>query len=206
MNIQVPVEHYFKKSYDTKARFISYWHQIDEIVQINPTTILEIGIGNGFVSDYLKKRSYYIKTIDIDERLNPDYIGNVLNLPFDDSSFQVVSCCEVLEHIPYENFKTALSEIYRVTNNYAIISIPDVTRAYRLDIQIPKIGEITKLIVLPKRKKIIHKFDGEHYWEIGKKNYPLNKIINDINLSGFTVLKTYRIFEFTYHRFFILKK
>lgn len=206
MNIQVPFEQYFKKSYDTKARFISYWHQIDEIVQINPTTILEIGIGNGFVSDYLKKRGYYIKTIDIDERLNPDYIGNVLNLPFDDSSFQVVSCCEVLEHIPYENFKTALSEIYRVTNNYAIISIPDVTRAYRLDIQIPKIGEITKLIVLPKRKKIIHKFDGEHYWEIGKKNYPLNKIINDINLSGFTVLKTYRIFEFTYHRFFILKK
>jgi len=49
MNIQVPVEHYFKKSYDTKARFISYWHQIDEIVQFNPTTILEIGIGNGFV-------------------------------------------------------------------------------------------------------------------------------------------------------------
>ena len=206
MNIQVPFEHYFKKSYDTKARFISYWHQIDEIVQFNPTTILEIGIGNGFVSDYLKKRGYNIKTIDIDERLKPDYIGNVLNLPFDDSSFQVVSCCEVLEHIPYENFKTALSEIYRVTNNYAIISIPDVTRAYRLDIQIPKIGEITKLIVLPKRKKIIHKFDGEHYWEIGKKNYPLNKIINDINLSGFTVLKTYRIFEFTYHRFFILKK
>ncbi len=206
MNIQVHFEHYFKKSYDTKARFISYWHQIDEIVQINPTTILEIGIGNGFVSDYLKKRGYNIKTIDIDERLKPDYIGNVLNLPFDDSSFQVVSCCEVLEHIPYENFKTALSEIYRVTNNYAIISIPDVTRAYRLDIQIPKIGEITKLIVLPKRKKIIHKFDGEHYWEIGKKNYPLNKIINDINLSGFTVLKTYRIFEFTYHRFFILKK
>ena len=104
MNIQVPIEHYFKKSYDTKARFISYWHQIDEIVQFNPTTILEIGIGNGFVSDYLKKRSYYIKTIDIDERLNPDYIGNVLNLPFDDNSFQVVSCCEVLEHIPYENF------------------------------------------------------------------------------------------------------
>ena len=196
MNIQVPVEHYFKKSYDTKARFISYWHQIDEIVQFNPTTILEIGIGNGFVSDYLKKRGYNIKTIDIDERLKPDYIGNVLNLPFDDSSFQVVSCCEVLEHIPYENFKTALSEIYRVTNNYAIISIPDVTRAYRLDIQIPKIGEITKLIVLPKRKKIIHKFDGEHYWEIGKKNYPLNKIINDINLSGFTILKTYRIIEF----------
>jgi hypothetical protein len=59
---------------------------------------------------------------------------------------------------------------------------------------------------LPRFKKIIHKFDGEHYWEIGKKNYPLNKIINDINLSGFTILKTYRIIEFKYHRFFILKK
>jgi len=80
-----------------------------------------------------------------------------------------------------------------------------VTRAYHLYLQIPKIGDIRKLIEFPHRKQIIHKFDGEHYWEIGKKDFPLSKIIYDINSTGFTVIKTYRIFEFSYHRFFVLK-
>lgn len=55
-------------------------------------------------------------------------------------------------------------------------------------------------------KKPIHKFDGEHYWEIGKAGYPLTKIINDIQRAGFKIEKNNRIFEFPYHMFFILKK
>jgi hypothetical protein len=51
---QVEPAHYLK-SYDTKGRFISYWHQIDEIFKLSPENVLEIGIGNRFVSDYLKK-------------------------------------------------------------------------------------------------------------------------------------------------------
>ena len=84
--------------------------------------------------------------------------------------------------------------------------MPDISRVYRLNIQIPKIGEIKKLVPVGRRKKIIHKFDGEHYWEIGKADYPLNKIIKDIEKAGFKIEKKYRVFEHTYHRFFILKK
>ena len=52
----------------------------------------------------------------------------------------------------------------------------------------------------------MNKFDGEHYWEIGKAGYPLNRILEDIERAGFNIIKTYRIFEHPYHRFFILKK
>jgi len=52
----------------------------------------------------------------------------------------------------------------------------------------------------------MNKYDGEHYWEIGKAGYPLQRIINDIRKTGFNIKKTYRIFEWPYHRFFILKK
>ena len=132
-------------------------------------------------------------------------VGSVLNMPFDES-FDVVACYEVLEHLPYENFYKGLSEMFRVSKSYAILSLPDVSRVYRVYVQIPKVGVFKRLISLPRLKNLIHKFNGEHYWEIGKAGYPLGKITKDIERSGFNIEKTYRIFENPYHRFFILKK
>lgn len=206
MKPQVEPNHYFIEFYDSKERFISYWHQINEIIKLNPKKVLEIGVGNGFVSKYLKERKLNIVTLDIDSRLNPDVVGSVLNMPFKDNSFDVVACYEVLEHLPYENFNRALSEIFRVSNSYAILSLPDVGRVCRLYVQIPKVGAFKRLIPLPRIKSQIHKFDGEHYWEIGKEGYPLSKIIRDIQKVGFKIEKTYRIFENPYHRFFIVRK
>ncbi len=211
MNPQVEPNHYFNKSYDSKGRFISYWHQINEIIKLNPKTVLEVGVGNGFVSKYLKEkylkeRKVNILTLDIDKRLNPDVVGSVLNMPFSNESFDVVACYEVLEHIEYKDFNKALSEIFRVSRAYAILSLPDVNRVYRLNVQIPKIGEVKWLIPLPRLRKPAHNFDGEHYWEIGKAGYSLSKIINEIQKAGFKIEKTYRVFENPYHRFFILRK
>lgn len=206
MKPQVKPNHYFVNSYDSKGRFISYWHQINEIIKLNPKKVLEIGIGNGFVSKYLKERRVNILTLDIDKKLNPDIVGSVLDVPFPDNSFEVVACYELLEHLQYEKFYKALSEIFRVSKSYAILSLPDTSRVYRLYVQIPKIRIFKKLISLPRLKNPIHKFDGEHYWEIGKAGYPLSKITKDIERAGFNIEKTYRIFENPYHRFFILKK
>jgi len=206
MKIQVEPNHYFNKSYDSKERFISYWHQIDEIIKLNPKKVLEIGVGNGFVSEYLKKRGIRIVTLDIDKRLKPDIVGNVLNIPLSDESFDIVACYEVLEHLPFENFHRALAEIFRVSQCYAVLSLPDTTRVYRVLIQIPKMGTFKKLIPLPRLKKLVHKLNGEHYWEIGKAGYSLNKIIKEIRKGGFKIEKTYRVFENPYHRFFVLRK
>jgi len=206
MKPQVEPNHYFNESYDSKGRFISYWHQIHEIVRVRPKRVLEIGIGNRFVSKYLKERRVNILTLDIDKKLNPDIVGSVLDVPFPDNLFEVVACYELLEHLQYENFYKALSEIFRVSRSYAILSLPDASKVYRLYIQIPKLGIFKRLISLPSFKKPINNFNGEHYWEIGKDGYSLYRIIKDIESVGFKIEKTYRIFENPYHRFFILKK
>jgi hypothetical protein len=73
-------------------------------------------------------------------------------------------------------------------------------------VQIPKVGVFKKLISLPRLRKLAHNYNGEHYWEIGKVGYPLSKIINNIQKAGFKIEETYRVFEYPYHRFFILKK
>lgn len=197
---------YFSSNYDTKERFCSYWHQIDEAISLKPKSILEIGIGNGFVSNYLKSRRVQLITLDIKKKLVPNIVGSVLEICCKDSVFDLVMCCEVLEHLPYDDFSRALKEIRRVSKSYSVVSVPDVTTAYPLYIGIPRLGKIKKLISHPFPKYDDHHFDGEHYWLIGKTGYPLKRIKSDIENSGFHILKTYRVFEWYYHRFFILKK
>ncbi len=198
---------YFSSEYDTPERFMSYWHQINEISSRQPESVLEIGIGNGFVADYLKKiKNISVTTLDIDKRLSPDFVGSVLKLPFDDGSFEMVACFEVLEHLPYENFAQAISEIFRVSRRYVVLSLPNTTNVYRLYIHVPKMKDIKKLIPIPMIKKRIHRFDEQHYWEIGEAGYPLKKIVNQIKQIGFRIEKSHRPFECSYHRFFILAK
>ena len=41
---------------------------------------------------------------------------------------------------------------------------------------------------------------------LGRINYSLSKIFNDIQVAGFKIEKTYKVFENPYHRFFTLNK
>ena len=203
---QVEPDHYFDGAYDSKERFCSYWHQINEIIELRPKKALEIGVGNGFLSNYLKKKKINLMTMDIDKRLNPDVVGSVLELPFANKSFDVVACYEVLEHLSYEVFPKALSEIHRVSGSYAVLSMPDLSRVYRFGVQVPKIGELKMLIPLLRLKPLTWEFNGEHFWNIGTAGYPLHRITHDICNVGFEMEKNYRVFEIPWHRFFVLAK
>ena len=206
VNMKVDPEHYFNEEYDVKGRFVTYWHQINEVKTLNPKDILEIGVGNKFLSKYLKDRGFKITTLDIEAKLYPDVVGNVLTIPFSNGSFDVVTCFELLEHLPYSDFQKGLKELRRVSKLHVIMSLPDVTAVYRFHIELPRIKPIRKMIRHPFPRTSIHTFNGHHYWEIGKKNYPLRKIEQDIKHTGFTIRDTYRVFEFCYHRFFLLSK
>ncbi len=194
---------YSKIIHFSKKQFSSYWYQINEIITKNPENILEIGIGFGsFISDYLKKRNYNIITMDIDEKLNPDKIGSVLNIPFSSKSFDIVTCFEVLEHLPFYEFTKALLEFRRVSRYYVILSLPDMTFYFKFKFSIDRHVEVLKIISIPFIK--IGKKFCEHYWEIGFQKIKLSLIKENIKNAGFIIQKDYRIFENPYHHFFIL--
>ena len=206
INMKVDRDHYLNEDYDVKGRFVSYWHQIYEVKALNPGEILEIGVGNKFLSKYLRNRDFKITTLDIEADLYPNVVGNILAIPFLEESFDVVTCFELLEHLPYSYFKEGLKELHRVSKLHVLMSLPDVTAVYRFYIELPRIKPIKKMIAHPFPRTSVHIFNGHHYWEIGKKNYPLRKIEQDIKHTGFTIRDTYRVFEFCYHRFFLLSK
>ena len=196
---------YLNISYDTKRRFCGYWHQIDEIISIKPKTILEIGVGSGFVTSYLKSKGFNIVSLDILQDLSPDTVGSVLDLPFGDEAFNTVSCCEVLEHLPYSEFSRALSELHRVSRRHVVLSLPDDTSVYKFYIQLSKIMLVKKIFRNSFHKPKTHDFDGHHHWEIGKINFLLEKIINEIRQAKFEIINSYQVFERPFQRFFILK-
>jgi ubiquinone/menaquinone biosynthesis C-methylase UbiE len=206
MNQIANQKHFFSQLYDSKARFNSYWHQINETLLLAPSKILEIGIGNKFVSKYLLERNMKVITLDIEESLKPDISGSIQSIPFKDNSFNLVICCELLEHLPYRNFKGALRELHRVSKKNIILSLPDVTTVYRINIELPRLKPIKLLIPHLFHRPTRHQYNGVHYWEIGKVDYPLKRIIKDIQISGFKIIKTYRVFEFYFHRLFLLEK
>lgn len=206
VTLQVPPQHYFEAGYDTKERFAAYWHQLDELLGLKVQSVLEIGVGNGFVSDYLRRRGLQMVTIDLDPALVPDTVGTITALPFRSEAFDAVACYEVLEHLPYDLFPAALEEIHRVAGRYASLSLPDCTRAYRVGIQIPKLGDVRLLVPVPKLRRPAHVFDGQHFWEIGKAGYELGRITQVITQAGFEVVRTYRVYENPYHRFFLMQK
>ncbi len=207
-DIWVPKEHY-KEGYDNLERFISYHHQIDFARKLSPKNILEIGVGNKTVSNYLKNNGFKVTTFDLDKKLEPDYVGDLRELPFDDNSFDLVMCCEVLEHLPFSEFEKALSEIKRVSKKNAIISIPNSSKIVGIHFKFPGMfflfhkPLLSFIFSIP--FPIKHKFDGEHYWEIGKKGYSLKKVMNKIR-KHFKIKKSMRLKLNTYHHFFVLEK
>lgn len=203
-HIQMPSGHY-RNNYDTKDRFASYWHQIDSINKFSPTSILEVGIGGGFLSSYLQRQGVSITTLDLDPDLSPSILGSVLDIPCQSNSFDIVTSFQVLEHLPYECFLPALKEICRVSRLHAVISLPDGTRTLRLLLKIPGVKETRMMVSLPLLPKR-HVFDGQHYWEVGRIGYPLRRITQDMHSAGFVLENTFQVFEKPFHRFFELHK
>ena len=207
MEKQVSKNHYNFFSYLHKQRWASIWHQIDEILKLSPDLVLEIGPGPGIFKALAQALGVGIETLDLDPDLNPDHIGSVLNMPFNDESFDVVCAFQMLEHLPYEKSVRAFAEMARVSKHNIVISLPDAAIRYSYSAQIPRIGMVNFSLPKPRLSIPPHQFDGEHYWEINKSGFPLHKVISDLKLAGkVDLMKTYRVPEYQYHRFFVFGK
>lgn len=98
-------------------------------------SILDVGCGEGFTMDKLSKNQigekiegieYSKDAIAFGKKLFPNLIfkeGSIYKLPYKDSSFDLVICTEVLEHL--EEPTKALKEILRISKKYLIISVPN---------------------------------------------------------------------------------
>lgn len=108
--------------------------RIDSTINLLPKdvrSVLDAGCGNGvFLNTLLQRRPYldlhgFDRSTDALQHVKvPRTIGDVTNIRIPDRTYDCVSCLEVIEHIPYPYYKTALSELARVAKKYLLISVP----------------------------------------------------------------------------------
>ena len=108
---------------------------IEFVKKTSPNTILDVGCGEGFMIRNIKDILPSCNIIGIDISNNalamakkkcPDVdlrIGNATELQFEDESFDLVICSEVLEHI--KTPEVTLSELCRVSANNILLSVPN---------------------------------------------------------------------------------
>jgi ubiquinone/menaquinone biosynthesis C-methylase UbiE len=129
----------------------------------------------------------------------------VTDLPFGRNDFSTVAAFEVLEHLPEEKLESALSEIHRVSERNAILSVPDTSPLVRFMLDLPGLSPIKLQLDVPNILKKRHHFDGEHYWELGKKGFSKSWFRKLLNTKGFSINKSYRSFECRARRMFVLE-
>ena len=206
MNVQVHDEHYYDfLTYVNKKRFISCYYQLRYIYDINPKNILEIGVGSDLLKKFVRDTFSY-KTLDISKTLKPDIVGDVVKLPLKDNVFDLIVCFQTLEHLPFSEFEPALKEIARVSRKDVLISLPYSSTSLYLEAKLPFLKDkILRCGVRIPHFFRKHSFDGQHYWEVGRKGYSIKTIKKSFE-KFFNVKETFNPTDNTYHLFFRLEK
>lgn len=112
-----------------------YSSLISLIKPLSPKTILDAGCGEGFtmsklaefgVGKQIEGVEYSKDAITLGKKFFPNLVikqGSVYELPYEDNSFDLIVCTEVLEHL--EDPKKAIKEMLRVSKKYLVISVPN---------------------------------------------------------------------------------
>jgi 2-polyprenyl-3-methyl-5-hydroxy-6-metoxy-1,4-benzoquinol methylase len=195
---------YFSDSYFTLPQLFSLSHQIEKINKLAPRDILEIGIGNGFTSSFLRRAGYDVMTADINPALEPDICAPLSELEehLNGRRFDLVVCCEVLEHMPFNEFCTNIRILSKLGDRL-FMTLPNCKKYFGFGglVRIPKLGY--KVLGVYISSRILKSVPEEHFWELGSsRDTSLDEIIRNLR-DIYSKVYTGRFAMNPYHQYFI---
>ena len=99
-----------------------------DILPADVSSILDLGCGNGFLTNSLPHRcttvGVDISSVALHKLAVPGCLASAAQLPFADQSFDLVMANDVLEHLLDDELTAAVAEIERVAKRYIITTVP----------------------------------------------------------------------------------
>jgi ubiquinone biosynthesis O-methyltransferase len=170
---------FFAKNKGTRYTFT---RRLEIMMKLMPPlenkTVLEVGCGAGIISLELAKTSKKVVGIDVTETaldfgrklasaLNYSHVefkkGDAEHLEFDDNSFDIVVCSEVLEHLIHP--ESAISEFHRVlkADGILLLTTPCATTPSE------KFTDFVRIFIRRIQVEKEHQFDKKTYHAMKKK-------------------------------------
>lgn len=143
---------------DNKKYYEQYqWDNIDEagfsgkitkILETIPddvTSIIDVGCGNGIITNELGKN---YKVLGVDRSANAlTYVktdklqASADDIPLPDASFDMAFSSEMLEHLDNETLQNTIAEIKRLSKKYIFITVPNVENLNKFQVHCPNCGK-----------------------------------------------------------------
>jgi len=197
-------EIYFSDSYFSMPQLCSFAHQLNFIHSMKPESAIEIGLGNGFVSTFLKRAGVPVTTADINPALDPDICAPLSEVARHiDQTADVVICCEVLEHMPLEDLDTNLDHL-KGLGQRLFLTLPNSYRSWGFSglTFLPKLGGkgFDLNFDIPWKRPIK---GGPHFWEVGYSSDCTRKAIVNRLHQRYSNVRSGRFTMNPYHIWFI---
>jgi 2-polyprenyl-6-hydroxyphenyl methylase / 3-demethylubiquinone-9 3-methyltransferase len=151
-------------------------------------TVLDVGCGGGFLAEEFARDGFKVTGIDpasrsveaarkhaAENNLAIDYrVGRGEAIPFPDSSFDVIACCDVLEHV--DDLNQVIHEVARTMKPGGLFLYDTVNRTWLSKLVLIKIWQDWALTrCLP---------PNAHVWEKFIRPTELIAVMNDCNLAN----------------------
>jgi len=91
------------------------------ILNLQPQSLLDVGCGRGRLVEWAKTQG--IDAVGLDFASGYGVCADLVDMPFDDNSFDVVTAFDVLEHLRHEDLELGLDEICRFAKSHLVLSI-----------------------------------------------------------------------------------
>ena len=91
------------------------------VLDIKPESLLDVGCGGGQFAEWANRHG--IMAIGMDFASGYGLMADLLDIPFPDNFFDIVTAFDVLEHLKPENLERGLDEMARVAKKWWVISI-----------------------------------------------------------------------------------
>ncbi|MBK8985791.1 MAG: methyltransferase domain-containing protein [Chloroflexi bacterium] len=196
-------EIYYSDHYFSYGQLWSFTEQIYHISQFKPQRLIEVGVGNGFVSGFFKTMGIHVKTFDINPNLFPDIVAPLHDLSdfVHSNEFDLISCCEVLEHIPFEEFENLIGQ-FSTLSERLFLTLPVHSKYIGFGglIRLPKFLRWVGIwLRLPMKSRQL--FDS-HFWEIDYDDKTSKKEILGLLNKYYWKVETGLFKANPYHRYF----